>query len=356
MHSTTEATFDSQKNTSSAPQSSYKNIFIGESVQDRAFFKKNFSNREDSIFLNIAAQKREKIPFFLSSKNFAQDSSETHQLKDFKLWHNKEWIPFDSETLKKYSSEEILQWNYFTKEKLNLIKNYCVQKDALNEERFPIKTLIKNENSWSVISTDNKEITGDNIIWSPDIQTFKEVFSRESFQDLLSENTHYSEKSEDYSGGLIYSWELKSIDAQKVPLLSENLLGIPVKHRGHYYLSLCALEKENTQLKSLFSLTYLPKEILNTPKELSFFHKSLKRSMKTIWEAFTESSSNERWEISRKLPGHFHTNRSSLSTNKSEAMNLYFIGENNEEHSEEQVYGTETFASSYTKQVLLKTV
>jgi hypothetical protein len=186
-------------------------------------------------------------------------------------WDDKEW------------SQVLPQWQFYfigNKKFVEWKKDLLPQSSDENVKfSNPVSKLVREGNTW-VLSTPKYEIRSPKIIWGAGIRAFQNAVGKMEAQDYLQGNPHFRDEIRESLGGISLTWHFDGGVQALEAFPSEHLWALPVKHDKKYYLTLGVFTK-NESGGQIRTLTYLPDLYVQNPKELSSFHKSLRRALKS---------------------------------------------------------------------------
>jgi hypothetical protein len=221
----------------------------------------------------------EHSPLYLTKKHFP---------KTLVRWE-REWVsPEAVDWSDKEWSLVLPQWNFYFEANKNLVE---WNKEILppNTENIYFSSPVNQiqhdpiENHW-VLHAPNKIIQAKKVIWGAGIRAFQNAFGKFESQEYFTPNPKFNDDIRENLGGLALNWYFDCDIATVEGFPRDNIWALPVKHDKKYYLCIGVLSHDENNCAQLRTLTYLPDNFIQNPKELSSFHKSLKRSLKAQLE------------------------------------------------------------------------
>jgi len=183
--------------------------------------------------------------------------------------------------------------------------------------------------NWSA-STANYRILAKRVLWCAGMTAFQNAFGKVEAQSYLTGNPLYQKEAADFLGGIALDIELAAVPQFEEGFNIDAVFALPVRHNSKLSLMIGVVDQDETSGKVfLRSLTHVHHEVLNDPKELLSFQKSLRRSLKHILtsdsaEAFEKAK--EKWVVSPKIGAHMLGNPWCFKHSE-EDKSLEFLGD-----------------------------
>ncbi|MBP7845425.1 MAG: hypothetical protein KA116_11500 [Proteobacteria bacterium] len=240
-------------------------------------------------------------------------------------WKDPEW------------SQELPQWKFYFEgpKKIALWnKELLSQINSKITYSSPVSFLNKSEDKWT-LHTPKEEIITPKIIWGAGIRAFQNAFGKIESQEFLQANPNFNDDTREFLGGIALTWTFPKAPTFVEAFPEKHLWGLPVKHDKKYYLSLGAIHQDDKGFH-ISTITYLPDEIVQNPKELTSFHKSLKRSLKAQLDEAQEPFQHETLVHNPHLLGH------TLGLHwvfKDDHNGIHFIGDETHRAASKNIWG-----------------
>lgn len=141
------------------------------------------------------------------------------------------------------------------------------------------------------------------VVWASGVLAFQNAVGKHDAQKWLVGNPAYLPEAADFRGGLSLELAIPSSVAFEEGFPKQALWALPVRHGGKLSLvyGLSEEAQDNTVLRTLVHVHH---EMLNDPKELVSFQKSVLRSLKNSISFEAKDLRSEKWVVSSRVGGH----------------------------------------------------